>query len=273
MQRITRPVLLSIALSLATFTLTAQPALAAPPSNDALRHAIAITTLPFIHREDTSEATASGPKFCSNSSSVFFSFTPTHDVTVQADTIGSNYDTTLAVFTGSHSTVNPIDCNDDAVGLASAVRLDAEAGTTYYFQVATCCGSGQDNVGGRLVFELIEAQQKEPTVEGTLTSATLLPGRIVHLTGTVTCDQRVGAEAFGTIRQLNGDLIARAEFDRFPIWCDPERGGRFSIFVDSDTGVAFRPGSASTRTNVFATNGFESTFNPGTRTRVRLDQP
>src|SRR5205823_12156957 len=87
---------------------------------------------------------------------VWYVFTPDANIAITAGTLGSNYDTTLAVFVRSGNTFTEIACNDDAVGPVShqsRVDVNASAGTTYYFMVGTCCGGG-DNGGGNLVFNV-----------------------------------------------------------------------------------------------------------------------
>jgi hypothetical protein len=56
--------------------------------------------------------------------------------TVTIDTVGSNFDTVLAVYTGSSvASLSQVTCNDDGVGLQSRVSFAASAGTTYRVQV------------------------------------------------------------------------------------------------------------------------------------------
>jgi hypothetical protein len=137
-------------------TLPVIQALAQPPSNDTRAGAVSVTSVPFIYEEDTSEATASGPKFCSNNGSVFFKFHATSDLDLAVDTFGSDYDTVLAVFTKTAGAIDQIGCSDDAAGFTSAVRFHADAGTTYVFMVGFCCGNGQSGGGGNLVFSVSE---------------------------------------------------------------------------------------------------------------------
>jgi hypothetical protein len=271
MKKLGQPLAVLTTLLLGLMLPNMQTALAAPPNNDALRHAIEIDHVPFVHREDTSEATASGPRFCGNNSSVFFSFTPAEDVSLQADTFGSDYDTVLSVFTGTHSTVNQIACNDDAAALLSAVRFDARADTTYYFQISSCCGSGEDNIGGHLEFGLTEVPTASPQATVSFT-ASLLPGHIVRLRGTVSCNERLVVEVFGTMRQLNGDFVAKAFFDSL-LACDANKAGSFTRYLDTETSAAFDEGPASIRRALIASNGFENIPESTVRTTVRIVRP
>jgi hypothetical protein len=74
--------------------------------------------------------------FCAGrSATVWYAFTPTSDMVLRAHTFGSDYDTTLSVYTGSPGNLSQIACNDDALGLQSQVVFTATAGETYYFMV------------------------------------------------------------------------------------------------------------------------------------------
>jgi hypothetical protein len=56
--------------------------------------------------------------------------------TVTIDTVGSTFDTVMAVYTGASPTsVSQVACNDDGAGLQSTVSFAATAGTTYRIQV------------------------------------------------------------------------------------------------------------------------------------------
>ncbi|NEQ15516.1 MAG: hypothetical protein F6K44_17525 [Moorea sp. SIO3E2] len=68
--------------------------------------------------------------------SAWWSWTAAADGTVTIDTFGSNYDTTLAVYTGSAvNSLTEIDSNDDSFGLQSQVEFTVTAGTTYQIAV------------------------------------------------------------------------------------------------------------------------------------------
>ncbi|WP_123809620.1 PKD domain-containing protein [Micromonospora globispora] len=131
----------------------------AAPTNDDFSAAVAIDSLPFNTTLDTSEATwdPTDPAQCSSNGSVWYSFTPTSDMRIKADTIGSGYDTVLSAWTGDAGSLSLVACNDDYSGLQSQITFAATAGTTYYFMVADCCGNGGGG-GGSLVFSVEEIQ-------------------------------------------------------------------------------------------------------------------
>jgi hypothetical protein len=254
----------------------ASAAFAAAPANDEEAAATEIGQVPFTETIDTTDASASGPRFCTNNASVFYSFTPTADMRIQIDTIGSDYDTTLAVYTrdaAGRIVKKSRQCDDDRFNLASGLRLRAQAGLTYFFQVGTCCGNGGGG-GGQLAVTVTEVTG-EPleftlavTSPGTFDPAT----GIATISGTVTCNQRsiVGFE--GLLRQLrDGMFVARGYASTYTV-CTPGTTPTWTGEVDTDTGVAFGSGSALFRTwYTFAADGFRQYVEQeGTDTTIQL---
>jgi hypothetical protein len=131
-----------------------------PPNDDFVNAAI-IGGLPYtVSSLDTANATTQGndpgtscgsgsiPK---QSRSVWYRFTPsvTHDYVI--NTNGSNYDTVLAVWTGSFGALVQQGCDDDGgTGIQSQLILTLNAGTTYHIE-ALGYGSGS---GGSLDFSV-----------------------------------------------------------------------------------------------------------------------
>ncbi|MFC1685372.1 hypothetical protein ACFL0R_07910 [Pseudomonadota bacterium] len=72
-------------------------------------------------------------------SSLWWSFTPVRDFELAVDTFGSDFDTTLAVYTGTAvNDLTEIASNDDAIDAPdyeSKLIFQAQAGTTYYIAV------------------------------------------------------------------------------------------------------------------------------------------
>jgi hypothetical protein len=108
----------------------------------------------FEHHVNTSGATTEigEPSQCSRRGTVWYRFTPSAPVEIVADTLGSNFDTTLAVYTGSGlRSLRFIACSDDSGGTyQSLVSLPVAGGTTYFFQAG---GTIAENRGD-LVFHL-----------------------------------------------------------------------------------------------------------------------
>jgi hypothetical protein len=127
---------------------TTSPAFA-QPANDDFDTATVVTGLPFIDSISTVDATTAGDDpFCNGfEHTVWYSFTPAQDVTIRADTSGSDYATSLSVYTGSRGALSQVAC----ASFPAQVTFSASANTTYFFMVASvCCGTP----GGNLVFRL-----------------------------------------------------------------------------------------------------------------------
>jgi hypothetical protein len=254
--RYTTALLVAVALTAVTY---ATPALAAPPSNDTEAGAVVIDAVPFTDSADTSEATPGGPRFCSNSASVFYRFTPTEDARIQIDLIGSDYDTTLGVYRrDAAGAVVPLQCNDDRFGLDSGVRLRVRPGTTYYVIVGQCCGNGRTG-GGHLELNVSEVIPLAIEVTVQIGETGTVDDGMATISGTVTCNQSVSFSADGTLRQLRGDdlYVARGWFwTQFD--CTPEAPVPWSAEVDTETSIAFGAGSATLRMGSYASDGWSS---------------
>ena len=134
-------------------------AIAARPAvpNDTYQKAIVIDSLPYSNTQDTVDAKSSKADplpSCQNvGHTVWYTFTPSTDATITADTFGSDYDTVLTVYTRSRGKFTEVACNDDtATNLQSEVTFNATTGTTYYIMVSACCG----NDAGNLVLNVSE---------------------------------------------------------------------------------------------------------------------
>jgi hypothetical protein len=145
----------------AIYLATAPAAIAQAPANDDFDSATVIGSLPFTDSINTSEATtaADDPECAGNGHTVWYAFTAPADMGIEANTFGSDYDTTLSVYTGSRGALTQIACNDDAAdSLQSRVRFNATAGVTYFFMV----GSFFDDPGGNLDFAVVEIPPLPP---------------------------------------------------------------------------------------------------------------
>jgi len=250
-----RTILKSLMVALCAGTLVAvpAPAIAAPPSNDTEAGAVPIDSVPFTHSMDASEATADGPRFCSTHATVFYTFTPSENVRVQVDTLGSEYDTALAVFTRDRAgDTQRVGCNNDRIGWASGLRLRAIAGTTYVLMVARCCGDPQDGrpgrSGGPLVLTLTEVTDVplEVTIAvagGTVDSTT----GIATISATITCTNRSVVYAAGILRQVRQELFVARGWWGVYMPCTPDAPVAWSYEVDTETSVAFGTGAATFR--------------------------
>ena len=127
-------------------------------ANDDFNNAIQIANYPYEQNGwDTSWATqaADDPAIpvCGlqpGANTVWYRYTPSFSGEVYIDTFGSDYDTYVAVFTGSRGALNAIACNDDKPSESNAYRLQSQVemplvgGTTYYIQVGKFNGFIQE---------------------------------------------------------------------------------------------------------------------------------
>ena len=115
---------------------------AIPPRNDNFPDARKVgIELPFRHSVDTSDATlnVNDPSCSGRARSVWYRYTrPQQWDTrrIAISTRGSDYPTSLSVYTGSRQNLKQLEC--DAGGVNSRVRLPAEPGETYWIMVAAC---------------------------------------------------------------------------------------------------------------------------------------
>ena len=179
-------------------------AFAAPPANDDFDGAIlAGSTLPFSDSLNTVEATtaADDPDCAGNGPTVWYVFTPAQDVEVRAVTFGSDYDTTLSVYTGSRGSLTQIACNDDLQGAQSSVIFNAIAGQKYFLMV----GAFASGPGGNLMFSMDVAPPRL-VFDITIDSAGLVDPKTgtVIISGIVTCSREVPVFAFVDLKQTIG---------------------------------------------------------------------
>jgi hypothetical protein len=122
-------------------------------ANDDFNNAYAISALPYRITVTPFDATqaADDPDvpLCNDAkglATVWYSYTPTAKAMVHMDTIGSNYDTYMAVWTGTRGNLSLVACNDDANGTTfnSAIDIILSAGVTYYIEVAQFDGNLAD---------------------------------------------------------------------------------------------------------------------------------
>jgi hypothetical protein len=188
------------------------------PPNDDFNHATVVPSVPFTTSQDISNATvAPDDPFCVNrNQTVWFAFTPTQNMRLEANTVGSNYDTTLGVYTGARGALNQIGCDDDSNGtLQSTVQFDAVAGVTYYFEV-----SSFSPVTGNLVFNLIPGPTPLVITPSVTQFGTIDPTTgTATISGSVSCTKQAFVTLSGQLKQTHGNT---------PIT------GFFSVFVPCD---------------------------------------
>lgn len=159
-------------LAMLMFSLgSASTVYAAPPSNDTFANAMTIPGIPFEHIISTTEATETdlndpnaipceGRTLARGKRTVWYRYQAATNRGVHVDSIGSNYDTYIAVWRGtSLSNLTLVACDDDVFNdLYSEVLFAATAGNTYYIEVAGYAGTvnnpNQPQAGGLLQFHI-----------------------------------------------------------------------------------------------------------------------
>jgi hypothetical protein len=237
-----------------------------PPVNDDFSAAVAMPGIPSTYTEDaTTATTAPDDPWCyGNAQSVWFKYTPSTNMRIEANTFGSNYDTTLGVFTGSRGALTPVSCNDDANNtVQSRVRFDAVAGTTYYFMVSS---GYYPSSAANLVFNLVVAPPPfsfTPTVEqfGTVVAST---GQVT-LSGTVTCNEPAYVILNGEIKQTKGGVPVNGYWEAFvpcngatpwtanvfPWWIALRAGHAAALFGGGKASVGVSAGAVDPDTGEF----------------------
>jgi hypothetical protein len=141
-------------VALGLFVCSAAPALAAAPANDDFDSATVIGSLPYADSLDTTEATYAGdePAPCGQLyTSVWYAFTPTHDMRLTAEAVGTGdgYVPDVSAWTGARNTLSSV-LASDSDQCPHPYEFGAKSGTTYFFLV----GNIDSTLGGQLDFSL-----------------------------------------------------------------------------------------------------------------------
>ncbi|MBI4760131.1 MAG: hypothetical protein ACOYYF_00345 [Chloroflexota bacterium] len=132
-----------------------QAVYAAAPSHDDIANAKLIDNITYVDANvNTTEATPRGDAVPGDGSdpdnvgpcegkylnvgnnTVWYRYTPTVQETISVDTIGTNYDEYLAVWTGTVGNLNLVACSDDNYNGFAELSFIANPGVTYYIQAA-----------------------------------------------------------------------------------------------------------------------------------------
>src|SRR3954462_946302 len=187
-----------------------------PPPNDDFNAPTVIPSMPFTVSQNVANATtAPDDPFCAGrTQTVWFAFIPTQNMGIEANTFGSNYDTTLSVYTGSRGSLTQLACNDDSVSLQSRIRFDAVAGTTYYFMVSSF--SFFPNSNANLVFNLVPAPPPLAIVPSVLQFGSVTPSTgAATISGFVSCSQQAFVTISGQLKQTHGPASTFGFFSVF----------------------------------------------------------
>ncbi|HJR44803.1 MAG TPA: hypothetical protein VJ927_04305 [Actinomycetota bacterium] len=185
----------TVGLALAVLLSNVAMALAAP-ANDSPESAQEVASVPFSATVNNSEATTgqTEPTGCGMGKAVWYSFTPSQDMRVEAST-GGNVDTVIGVYTGTAGSMNMITCNDWYYGENALIRWNAEQGTTYMVAVGgySQYSSGEIRVNIKSIptdlemtlefdpVQWISAASENPVVLGTLDCSVPVDNVLVSL--------------------------------------------------------------------------------------------
>jgi hypothetical protein len=214
-----------------------------PPANDTCGNAIAITTANYTATRSTVGATSTGDPVptcvAGMEAGVWYAFTPPTNGQLVVDTIGSDYDTGLAVYTGTCGTLTEVGCDDDSDGnLTSKVTLSVAAGTTYYI-----LAGGSQGDTGNLTFHLAFTLITPPANDTCGNAIAITADNYTNTQSTVlatstgdpipTCVADMGGGVwYAFARPTNGQLVVD------------------TIGSDFDTGLAVYTGTCGTLTEV-----------------------
>ena len=122
-------------------------------SNDLCSGAVVVTGFAYTNLQSTAKATSFGDPVpdCVTGfgNGVWYQFTAPVAGLLVVDTFGSDFDTGLAIYTGSSDALLEIACNDDTGGVTSQVTTPTTAGTTY-----SILAGGYSAHTGNLAFHL-----------------------------------------------------------------------------------------------------------------------
>ncbi len=147
----------------------------ATPTNDNLAQAIDIpTTELFYHyaqlTASTMPTTNTNESRCAIGPSVWYRYLATQTETVRFDTLGTEYDQTLSIWSGNPSSLTEMSCVSRPLNVADQdpyLTLQTIAGTTYYLQVTKNLTATDDNTV--LMFN------KSPPIDLVMTPPTTAP--------------------------------------------------------------------------------------------------
>ncbi len=239
------------------------------PVNDNFADRITIPAPGTVTGNNVDATAESGEPFHAGLSgarnSVWWRYTPSSSGQVTIDTFGSNFDTVLAVYTGSAvNALTYVAANDDTNGLQSRVQFNAQAGVSYAIAVAGFAGAS-----GSIVLNVAGggggADRSDVEVSLSVPSGVVRPGATARLVAEVTSDTGTPS---GTVQfSANGTTVGSATLSSGRATLNA------SLPVGSNTVIAHylgtathNPGQSPSRTVVVsAVMGPETTVNQRTR--------
>lgn len=237
--------LLGVVATTATMAvLTATPASAAPPSNDVISGATAITSVPFAETVDTTEATTDAEDAAINAQcgapatngSVWYTLTAGDVAGYVFDVSQSDFSAGVIVATGTPGALEIYACGP------VSIAIPVTPGETYYVMAFS---DTPEVVGGQLSFAVSEASPP-PDVSMTVDDT----GRAnkdgtATISGTYTCEGTAELVVVqGTLQQeqQNGVQV-RGSFENAALTCDGTSNWKIQVTPESGK---FKRGLAAT---------------------------
>lgn len=216
---------------------------AAPPSNDTIAGATAITAFPFSETVDTTEATTDAEDAAINTNcgapatngSVWYSLEASAPAYV-VDVAGSDFLAGVIVATGTPGNLSLVTCGPDSIG------FEATSGETYYVMAFS---DDPAVVGGQLAISVIESEPA-PKVSMTVDNV----GKVNRQTGTATISGTytcIGTADLvvlqGKLQQEQGDAQISGLFEQLDLTCGGTADWKVEVVPDSGK---FKRGQAAT---------------------------
>lgn len=253
-------------------------AVAAPPGNDDIRSAEVIATVPAWLPVDTREATTledeTPDSECLGAHSVWYRLQPERGFTGRVKTSSSDFDPMIGIFTGQPDALELVECNDNAdleVPPEAGATIEFQSGHTYFIVVNTCCDRFA-NHGGHTVLSLFEPRSFTFSAPTTRTQAGDISGTAV-ISGTARCvnpnpGTSITLNIEVQLRQRIGSRVVRGTGSTEALCTS--KTSRWSIMVDGQGLLAFRPGKARMTITMSATSDDLTSEGRSTTRTIRL---
>lgn len=220
------------------------------PANDKAANATVVAALPFSDVGDTTHASyeiIDDHGWCQGfGPSLWWSYTPTSDMTIDADTVGSQFDAVLVLATGVPGwSLRTFTCDDDRAGDGQALLSDVSltGGVTYYFGLTGYQGAS----GAGAINIRMQAPPPPPpalTAEVRVTAGSVTRTGLVEVSGQLSCSHDGAHVQYlaVTVTQASRRFTSTGSAEALP-WgaaCGP-----FKVTVPSTNGINFTAGHAS----------------------------
>lgn len=205
---------------------------AIPPTNDEMARAKNIKVeLPYKDKVDTTDATLNinDPSCSGRARSVWYKYSRPKNWDprrIELSTRGSDYYTTMSVYTGPRYDLKQIECNSSTT---PRVRFLTEPGTTYWVMVA----AANNSQGGSLTL-----RAKNMPIPFKLRVGVDGAGRIssvtgaAHIGGRIECTKKAPVEIYVLMRQQQPNGTVRSAEAHKEMTCDEKRAWGVNLVAD-----------------------------------------